>query len=254
MSVATAWLSLRHRTDDDRALAFAHGFQRLGYVVRSALPSRPGPLDVLCIWNRFGDNARAASQFERAGRPVFVAENGYLGVDFAGDRWYAISRSYHNGGGTWTVGGAERWDALGVDLAPWRTGGIETVILAQRGIGSPPVAMPRDWPQSVAHMGRTRRHPGNSKPAIPLERDLARARACITWGSGAALQALVWGIPVFYAYEDWIGGPASRPLKQIERGPLRDDEARLACFRRLAWAMWRIDEINSGEALQHLGA
>jgi hypothetical protein len=218
------------------------------------ITTKPDARDVLCIWNRFGPNAEAARAFERAGRPVLVAENGYLGVEFAGDRWYALSRNLHNGAGTWPEGGPERWDALGVPLEPWRQGGSEIVILAQRGIGSPPVAMPRDWPQRVAHLGRMRRHPG-FKPTrvVPLRADLARARAAITWGSGAALQALLWGVPVFYAFEQWIGAPAARPLKDIEQGPRCDDAARLGMFRRLAWAMWRIGEIWSGEALRRLG-
>lgn len=241
-----AWLSLR--SVPERTDAFARGFAQLGYAVRSALTLTPGPRDVLAIWNRMGDNARAAAVFEARGCAVLVIENGYLGESFAGERCYAISRGQHNGAGLWARGGPERWASLGVQLQPWRHSG-ETIILAQRGIGMPPVAMPRDWPGRVAHLGRMRHHPGRAAPAVSLEHDLRRAGAAITWGSGAALKALVLGVPVFHAFVQWIGAPAARALKDIAAGPKRDDAARLAMFERLAWAQWRASEVASGAAL-----
>lgn len=243
-----AWLSLRR--DVSRIEAFAAGFRRLGYAVEHGVTAKPGADDVLCIWNRSGDNARAAVAFEARGCPVLVAENGYLGGAPAGERWYALSVGQHNGAGRWPHGGAERWSAMRIELQPWRGAG-ETVVLAQRGIGEPPVAMPRDWPQRVAHLGRVRLHPGQ-RAAVPLHEDLRRAGAVVTWGSAAALQALVLGIPVFHAFTRWIGAPAARPLKEIAAGPRRDDAARLAMFERLAWAQWRATEVARGDALDAL--
>ncbi len=57
------------------------------------------------------------------------------------------------------VGDKDRWDSLGIDLPEWRTSG-ETVILPQRGIGSPPTSMPVRWVSKVKHLGRIRGHPG----------------------------------------------------------------------------------------------
>jgi hypothetical protein len=186
-----------------------------------------------------------------------VAENGYLGNEWCGDQWYAISRSQHNGAGVWPAGGPERWDALGVTLAPWRTEGRELVILPQRGIGPAGVAMPAQWAGEAArrlarHMPvRVRPHPG-TKPCKPLEFDLRKAAAVATWGSGAALKALLLGVPVFYDMPKWIGAQAGASLACPVFAPVRDDAARLAMFRRLAWAQWRLSEIDSGEAYRQL--
>ena len=223
-----------------RVEAFARGLRLNGYKVIAGITTTPGPQDILVTWNRIGIGAGAARAFEAAGRPVLVAENASWGNEFSGQRWYHLARSRHNTAGMFPVGGPERWDALGMDLAPWRTEG-ETVILAQRGIGSPPTRMPQGWPQQAQarHGGRIRLHPG-TRTAKALQDDLATAGRVVTWGSGAALQALRMGIPVMSEMPDWIGEQDNT------------DAGRLAMFRRLAWAQWRLDDIASGEAFEWL--
>lgn len=247
------WLGLRDGVHYRRE-AFTAGFERLGYSVVHGVTDRPGPRDVLCIWNRYRENARAADRFEAQGRPVLVAENGYLGNEWAGDRWYALARSQHNGAGTWPVGGPERWDGLAVTFGKWRGSGGEIVLLPQRGIGPPGTAMPATWPgraqeflRSIGVRARIRPHPGITR-AIPLEQDLAKASAVVTWGSGAALKALQMGVPVYADMPNWIGASAARPLREFAQGPRTDNDARLAMFRRLAWAQWRLSEIQDGTA------
>jgi hypothetical protein len=235
-----AWLNLRY-TLADRVAAFRRGLERLGFEVIPGSTTTPADGDVLVTWNRIGSGQASAQAFEARGLPVLVAENAAWGNDFGGGRWYSLARSYHNTAGCFPLGGPERWDALGVEPAPWRAGGEEVVILAQRSIGSPPVAMPRDWPERalLATGGRIRRHPG-TKPCTPLEADLARAREVVTWGSGAAIKALLWGIPVRSAMPNWIGEQDNT------------DAGRLAMFRRLAWAQWTLAEIASGDPFERL--
>jgi hypothetical protein len=226
-----------------RREVFNAGLTRSGYTVVDAIRD-PGPGDALLTWNRYGRFHDEANRFEAAGATVFVAENGYLGKDFAGGDWFALSVGHHNGAGRWPDGGPERWRGLGVELAPWRTGGTDAVVLPQRGIGEPGIAMPRSWP--AASYGRVRPHPGMHK-ARPLADDLARAKYAVTWGSGAALKALLFGVPVFHGLPSWIGAEAALPLDRIKDEPKRDDAARLRMFERLAWAMWTLDEIATGE-------
>lgn len=253
-----AWGGIREGVHYRRE-AFRAGFEACGYRVRWGLPDVPGPEDVLFIWNRYGQFRHAADRFEARGRPVLVAENGYLGNDFAGARWYAIARGQHNGAGTWPSGDASRWDRLGVDLAPWRELGGEVVLLPQRGIGPPGVAMPANWVASTAvrlrQAGikfRIREHPGTN-PAPALEADLARASAVVTWGSGAALKAVRAGVAAFSDWPAWIGAPAALPLQALIEGrACHDDAARLSMFRRLAWAQWTLEEIASGEPFRRL--
>ncbi len=244
--------------------AFAAGLKALGYETATKVTRNAAPGDVLVIWNRMGEGHSRAREYEAVGAKVLVVENGYLGKDFRGEQWFAMSLGHHNGAGKWPgtgvggagrpVGGPERWDSWGVDLAPWRKPGGECVVLAQRGIGEPGLRSPGDWtPMALAATrGRIRRHPGVDGVGISLETDLVKASMVATWSSGAALKALVMGIPVFYGMPRWIGAPAARPLATFREGPLRDDETRLAMFRRLAWAMASMSEIESGEAFKRI--
>jgi hypothetical protein len=231
-----------------RREVFNAGLSRAGYAVVGSLPD-PGPGDALLIWNRYGQHHAEATRFESAGATVLVAENGYLGKDFAGGDWFALAKGHHNGAGQWPDGGPERWDSLGIEPAPWRTSGTDALVLPQRGIGEPGIAMPRSWP--AGHYGRVRPHPGMGV-SRPLANDLDRAKYAVTWGSGAALKALLYGVPVFHAFPKWIGAQAALPIDQLGSEPKRDDADRLAMFRRLAHAMWTLDEIATGEPFVRL--
>lgn len=234
-----AFLNLR-LTNADRVELFARGLRVNGFKVIPGITMTPAPQDILVTWNRIGAGASAARAFEAAGLPVLVMENATWGNEFAGKRWYTMARNRHNTAGMFPVGGPERWDALGVELSPWRTEG-ETVILAQRGIGIAPTAMPRDWPTVAQHRykGRVRRHPGRAH-GKPLATDLANAGRVVTWGSGAAMQALLMGIPVTSEMPGWIGEQDNT------------DAGRLEMFRRLAWAQWTHKEIAEGLPFRRL--
>lgn len=221
--MSKALLNLRY-TAPERREAFERGLKRIGDP------------EVFVTWNRIGAADQKAKEYESRGLPVIVAENAAWGNDFAGRRWYSLALGMHNTAGRFPLGGAERFDRLGVELAPWRTGG-ECVVLPQRGIGPAGVAMPRDWPSQ--QVGRIRRHPGTSA-CIPLEQDLARAGEVVTWGSGAAIKALMWGIRVESHMPNWIGDQDNT------------DAGRLEMFRRLAWAQWSLDEIADGEPFRRL--
>jgi hypothetical protein len=227
--------------------AFDEGLKRAGYEIHSHI-ANPGPGDVLVIWNRYSRWHIEARRFEAAGARVVVAENGYLGKSWLGGEWFALAIGHHGGSGQWVDGGPARWDSLGVEMGPWRERGTNTVILGQRGIGEPGIASPDGWAESARRQlgqGRIRPHPGKGSHAVDLARDLADANMVVTWASSAALLALLWGIPVRYACPGWIGAGASIPL--MSEGPLkRDDEARLAMFRRLAWAQFSLDEVRTG--------
>lgn len=227
--------------------AFASGLRRVGYEVHTHVPTAPRSTDVLCIWNRYGRNEHQARYFENVGGRVLVAENGYLGRDWRGQHWYALSLSQHNGAGHWNPGGPERWDRLNAELADWRENGDETVVLATRHIGPKEVAEPKGWSQEVASKlrARVRAHPGE-KSCVPLADDLSRARCVVTWGSGGALKALAMGIPVQYGFKRWIGAQGGTPIGGNGRGE------RLAMFRRLAWAMWTTEELATGEPFARL--
>lgn len=232
-----AWLNLRYTVAERRRI-YSAGLRKLGYTVHDGTTLSPRKGDILVTWNRIGIGDRAAKVFESLGLPVLATENSPWGNDFAGERWYSLAKRRHNTAGLFPVSDAGRWDSLGVNLAPWRTEG-ETVILPQRGIGSTPTSMPIRWSGKVKHLGRIRRHPG-MRPGIPLEEDLAQCGHVITWGSGAAVKALIMGIPVTSHMPNWIGEQDNT------------DEGRLSMFRRMAWAQFRLSEFESGEAFARM--
>jgi hypothetical protein len=235
-----------------RRETFLTGLARAGFEVVDAI-RRPEPTDIVLLWNRGGWRDQEALRFEAAGALAVIAENGYLGKQWQGSKWFALARGHHAGAGQWPDGGASRWDSWGVHLAPWRRG-RDVVILEQRGIGEKGIASPPMWAETVQARigGRIRRHPGATPPAVTLADDLADARCVVTWHSGAALQALVLGVPVFNGFDRWIGAGAARPLAEFAHAPRYDDSERLAMFRRLSWAMWTAEEVQSGEAFEHL--
>ncbi|WP_143694842.1 hypothetical protein [Variovorax sp. JS1663] len=229
------------------------GLRAAGYEIEPRI-GQPGPGDILVIWNRTASRELEAQRFEIAGARVLVCENGYLGKEWRGLKWFAMAWGHHAGAGTWPDGGSERWDAWNVELAPWRAGGRETVILAQRGIGEPGIASPPNWASDAQSRigGRIRQHPGADAPRVPLAEDLKDAAAVVTFHSAAALKALILGVPVWHAFDRWIGARAARPLAEFGAEPKRDDADRLAMFRRLAWAMWSSDEVENGTAFTRL--
>jgi hypothetical protein len=232
-----AYLNLRHNVPE-RIEAVTQGLQKLGYYVTLGWPhAYPRDDDVLVTWNRIHEGHTMAKRFAK----VLVMENASWGNGFHGRRWYTMCRDYHNRADCIIDRGPERWAALDLRLPPMRDmRDGETVILPQRGIGPPGVAMPLDWPRQalVKHKGRIRRHPGR-EPGTDLKLDLARARRVVTWGSGAAIKALMWGIPVISEMPLWIG-----EQDNTERG-------RWEMFCRLAWAQWQLKEFEDGSAFAH---
>lgn len=242
--------------DRGYSAALPAGLRAAGYEPTTRHVRDPRPGDLLVIWNRRRSQEPLARAWEVAGAAVLVAENGYLGKGWRGETWISLSLDQHGGPGRWPRGDATRWDSLGEPLSPWRASDEgELLLLAQRGIGSSVTAVPHAWPRRVQQRlrPRVRHHPGTRRGTpVSLEEDLVGVRAALTWSSGAALRALMLGVPIYYGMRGWIGAAAATyfsPERQALPPPARDDSARLAVFRRLAWAMWRLDELAAGAPL-----
>jgi hypothetical protein len=220
------------------------------------MPQRIDPTDVLVIWNRYGLHDAYAQRYISAGARVLVAENGYLPKDKKGRRYYALALEHHNGAGRWYGGDSTRWRDMGLEVAPWRTDGDHILVLPQRGVGPPGVAMPRNWAaETVKALKRVTKRPVKLRPhpgknPTPLEPDLANAWCCVTWGSGAGVKALLAGIPVVHSFTRWIGASACGSEIAKVDAPYMGD--RLAMFERLAWAQWHVDEISAGKPFERL--
>ena len=75
-------------------------------------------------------------------------------------------------------------------------------------------------------------------PCVQLEQDLSRASRVVTWASGAAVKAALWGIRVESHLAGWAGAQDNT------------DTGRFEMLRRLAWAQWQHEEIATGAALE----
>jgi hypothetical protein len=151
----------------------------------------------------------------------------------------------------------ERAKLFAAEVKAWREGGQYALVLAQRGIGSPPVAQPTGWHQRAAaeleRLGRRvviRGHPGRHQETQSLYAQLDGAAFAVTWGSGAGVKALLYGVPVYHGMARWIGAPAARPFGKTLTEPFRGDRSEM--LTRLAWAQWSVEEIGSGYAFRHL--
>lgn len=237
--------------------AFAAGLRACGYDVRFGPPQTYDVDTVYVSWNRYAEHHDYCTRLERAGGTCLVAENGYIGTDVDGRQFYALARHAHNGAGQWPSGGPERWDALGVDLKPWRADGGHILVAPNRTFGMPGLAMPLDWPARVVrHLRevtkreiRVRPHPGNDPPRRPLERDLEGCWAVVIWASSVGVKALIQGVPTIACSPFWIMKSAAGVLEQVELPPMLD---RLPAFHRLSFAQWAVPEIASGKAFKYL--
>lgn len=235
---------------------FAAGLQAAGFRLCQAIPD-PLERDVLVIWNRYIHWHDEARRFERAGATVLVAENSPLAGLVDGKR-FALARSFHNDSTTVRGSDPSRWDALGVDLAPWRTSGEHVLVCPNRSFGTPGRIMPQGWGDDVCarlrkvtkREVRLRPHPGKHPPAKPLSDDLAGAWCTVIWSSSAGVHSLIAGVPVICEAPYWIAKEAAgTDTASIEAPPMPD---RLPTVQRLAWAVWSADEIQDGRAFRYL--
>jgi hypothetical protein len=180
--------------------------------------------------------------------------------------YYQIGLNYINWVPEFTdlVGEAvnERWDRLGLPLAPPKPppiGPARILVLgqvandAQHGLNS---AELEEWArQKVAEIRQNsehtyaiedwRPHPQNEdgpRPTTSLQDDLSKADLVVTYNSTAGLEALRQGIPVICSNNCVYHSLAGEECPSIK--------SRLVLFRRMAYAQWTLKEIINGDAIK----
>ena len=115
--------------------------------------------------------------------------------------------------------------------------------------GRPIIYRPKpSWRHAIPIEGSEMRREG------PLSALLADAHALVTWGSSAAVEAIVSGVPVV-ALGDTIARPVSETnLDRIAMPYFPSDDRRLQWCSDLAYCQWTLDEYASGEAWGHIRA
>lgn len=235
-----------------RRLAFEQGLKRVGFVLDDKLARPAGPEDWLILWNRKkGEDEQAADRWEQLGGTVIVTENGYLAkVD---KTYYAISVHGHNGSGWFPIGDEDRFSLLGFELLRLRENGTETVVRAQRGIGSTLMASPHGWAERTARQfpgARVVHHPGDKNKYAHDEAALAKAARVIIWSSALGVRALTKGIQVAYAAPHWVCSAGAVRLKDADTTMASTSywySQRAEAMHKMSHGQWHHEEIATGE-------
>lgn len=241
-------------SSEPQAKAIAAGFTALGWrhAWRSGLHHKEGQtekFDVIVVDGLRGNRRALVADYAAVGVPAIVIDFGYL------------RRADENSSeGYWSVGlgklgwvpefdcPADRWNGLGLALAPPSTGDVTIIAGQMIGDANCPFAtadaMAR-WAESNddGHAA-FRPHPRSpdvqpeSMPIdrLPLAESLAHAQTVIAWSSNIGHDALLAGVPAIAA--------GDAPWKGVTL------DTREPYFRRLAYAQWTLAELSSGEALK----
>jgi len=208
-----------------------------------------GASDLVVTWGGRGD----------VNVPRLILEAGYLNGnsgEYVADRLRFISTSWNKPHGAGEFLGKvkrKRWKALGIEPADWRDkGGDYALILDQHpgDYNAPPRGV---WESAIAAVDRMmpvriRPHPLIAK-SRPLEQDLAGAVLAVTWGSTAAVEAILAGIPTYALSEQAIVRPVA--AHKLAEAPITPDRYDWLC--ELACRQWRSEELASGEFLECIG-
>jgi len=236
------------RRSEDWCRAFAEG---AGGVIERHCRLHPGPVAM------FGRQGRLAGLLRQAigeGRDWYFGDHGY----FERATHFRITRN----GLQWRRGAGpgpdhDRMRALGVQIAPWRSGGGHIVICPpamefaqQEGFSA------RQWLASIHRrltsvtdrpiFVRTRERAAE----VPLSVDLHDAWCLVTCQSNASVEAIVAGVPAFVTMDCAAVPMAGTDLSQVEHPAMpdgREDWAAALCANQ-----WTLDEILDGSAWRAL--
>jgi hypothetical protein len=188
------------------------------------------------------------------GRPFIFWDRGYLRRVFA--TW--LPQGYNGGYYRWTINAPQmkevreysddRWKALRLEghVVRWRKGGRE-IVIADTGPDYWDLFADREWSARVAEeLRRYTDRPIRIRPkesTIPLDRDLAGAFALVTHGSIAAVEAVVFGVPVFVDKQSAAAPMGLTDFTKIE-SPVYPD--RDAWLRSLAYSQYNETELVDG--------
>ena len=253
--VAKAGPYYEHQRVVMRALAL--GMAQHGIEARVEVPSasRITDEDFVVTWGN-------KNPLQANGVPHLILECGYINGtahSYTRNRLRYISASWNQRHGlsdwSWSqkVNG-ERWQALGIELQPWKQDGEYALLLEQLpwDKAAPPVGKfrrsitaecaRREWPILVRH------HPSLKRSERTLNEDLADASLAITWCSTASVEAVIAGVPTYALGPGSIAAPVTR--QALSEPPYRGD--RIAWANRLAYRQWALAELADGSAWPHI--
>lgn len=137
---------------------------------------------------------------------------------------------------------ASRWERIGVDLAPWRSGGSRVLLCGQIDTWSPHYARPEEWYATVKAT-HFRPHPaGYAEAPYPIERKFDDCGLAVTLNSSVGVQCVLDGIPTITMDEGAMAWDVTGHSLDDVRRPDREPWTHV-----LAWTQWSDDEIREGK-------
>lgn len=253
------------------------GFLALGWecIARGyGDPDIPGDTDAIVC---FGWMSKHKTQTERTAIiadalrrsiPVLCVELGTIGT-LNRAHWRHLGWNGVNGRSVWiTRKPGNRWDKIFrpiINVRPWRTDDQGPIVV----LGQKPFDVSLEncrnymqWLQeTIKRIGNRavfRPHPKALDMQIPgvpndtnglLETTLKTASATMTWNSSAGVQSVIAGVPHYCEDRGSMAWEVSRRVNEMGRDSTFD---RQPWLDRLAYSIWHMDEIRSGEAIQSL--
>lgn len=190
-------------------------------------------------------------------KPVIVIDSGYV----KRDKYFMVGLNGLNGRANFKndYSPRDRWEKLGVTLAPWKDG-AHILVCGQ----IPWDASVQDhnheyWcSETVAWLKaatkrpvRFRPHPKISHQKLPpLEDELKSAHAVVTFSSNSGVDAALAGVPVFAADVGSMAWPVANKSIRLIDEPVRPPREQWAA--NLAYTQWTTDEMKEGKPWRHL--
>lgn len=137
---------------------------------------------------------------------------------------------------------ASRWEAMGVELRPWRKHYLRVVLCGQTETYSPHYAALSQWYEQVeaTHFRPHPADPYSNGRNLPILTNFDNA-AAVTLNSSIGVQCVLDGVPTVTMDEGSMAWDVTgHSLEDIRRPD------RLPWCHRLAWTQWSDDEIKEG--------
>ena len=221
----------------------------VGVKVSYACEARSRRTGVDVVWGVLRGSHEVIQDARRTGRSFFYIDHAYFGRGHYLN--YRISRDSYEAGRVRRCPD-DRRKLLGVELQPWRSGGLSIIVCPPTRFFMEAHDCPNWLEDTVATLLRAsdrpieiRGKPEAGEPSEPLENVFRRAHAVVTHSSNVAVEAAVAGVPVFVAPTSAAAHVGETDLSRIEI-PRRPD--RSEWLSHLTYSQFSFQEIRDGTA------
>lgn len=234
--------------------AFASG-AKLPWLVKASQLA-PGGMVTYGALRGLGELLREA---QGQGRDWIYLDNGYFRPGHYDGYYRATLNAYqHHGRGD---AGPARWEKLGKQILPWRTGGRSVMVCPPGEVyaglhGFSDAQWLTDTLEVLRqHTDRpliVRSKPKKGQKIDPLWASLRECHALVAHSSNSAVEALQFGVPVFCSAPCAASLMGSAEFCNIETPAYPDGREQWAW--NLAAAQWTLDEMRDGTCWRELNA